>query len=65
MFGIADKIKDVLSNMPHVEDIQDDFIQGIPSVQVKVDKQKAALFGLATDTIGFALKSAYNSYNFV
>jgi multidrug efflux pump subunit AcrB len=29
-------------------------------VQVVVDRQKAALFGLTTDGIGFALKSAYN-----
>ena len=28
-----------------------------------VDRQKAALFGLTTDMIGFALKSAYNGLN--
>ena len=57
---IAARIKDILSRMPHVEDIRDDFVEGIPSVQVQVDRQKAALFGLTTDMIGFALKSAYN-----
>jgi multidrug efflux pump subunit AcrB len=35
-------------------------VEGIPSVQVNIDRQKAALFGLTTDGIGFALKSAYN-----
>ena len=25
-----------------------------------IDRQKAALFGLSTDMIGFALKTAYN-----
>ncbi len=57
---ISKKIKDVLNQIPHVEDVRDDFVEGIPSVQVQVDRQKAALFGLTTDAIGFALKSAYN-----
>ena len=57
---IAGRIKDILSQVPYVEDVRDDFVEGIPSVQVLVDRQKAALFGLTTDSIGFALKSAYN-----
>jgi multidrug efflux pump subunit AcrB len=57
---IARKIKDVLETIPHVDDVRDDFVEGIPSVQVHVDRQKAALFGMNTDMIGFALKSAYN-----
>jgi multidrug efflux pump len=57
---LAKKIKDILSEIPHVEDVRDNFVEGIPSVQVQVDRQKAALFGLTTDMIGFALKSAYN-----
>lgn len=57
---ISKEIKDYLAKIPHVKDIQDDFVEGIPSVQVVVDRQKAALFGLTTDGIGYALKSAYN-----
>jgi len=57
---IAKKIKDILVSIPHVEDVRDDFVEGIPSVQVVVDRQKAALFGMTTSMIGFALKSAYN-----
>ncbi|MBF0468832.1 MAG: efflux RND transporter permease subunit [Desulfamplus sp.] len=57
---IARKLKTILEDIPDVEDVRDDFVEGIPSVQVKVDRQKAALFGLTTDGIGFALKSAYN-----
>ena len=57
---IAKKIKDVLETIPHVEDVRDNFVEGIPSIQVNVDRQKAALFGMTTDMIGFALKSAYN-----
>lgn len=58
--AIAKEIKDVLVTIPHVEDVRDDFVEGIPSVQVVVDRQKAALFGMTTNMIGFALKSAYN-----
>ncbi|MBU4002318.1 MAG: efflux RND transporter permease subunit [Proteobacteria bacterium] len=57
---IAKKIKGVLAQIPHVEDVRDNFVEGLPSIQVHVDRQKAALFGLSTNTIGFALKSAYN-----
>ncbi len=58
--GIARKIRALISNVPHVEDIRDDYIEGTPSVRVRVDRQKAALFGLSTAAIGFALKTGYN-----
>ena len=60
---IAKQVRDALSQIPYVEDVRDDYVEGIPSVQVNVDRQKAALFGLTTDMIGFALKSAYNGLN--
>lgn len=60
---IAGQVKSVLEQIPFVEDVRDDFLEGVPSVQVVVDRQKAALFGLTTDMIGFALKSAYNGLN--
>ena len=60
---IAAQVKDALNRIPYVEDVRDNYVEGIPSVQVNVDRQKAALFGLTTDMIGFALKSAYNGLN--
>jgi len=57
---IAKRIRAILTDIPHVKDVRDDFNEGTPSVQVRVDRQKAALFGLTTDSIGFALKTAYN-----
>ncbi|NCC94043.1 MAG: efflux RND transporter permease subunit, partial [Opitutae bacterium] len=57
---MARQIRGLLADLPHVRDIRDDFNEGLPSVQVRVDRQKAALFGLTTDAIGFALKTAYN-----
>ena len=60
---IAREVRDALSLIPFVEDVRDDYVEGIPSVQVVVDRQKAGLFGLTTDMIGFALKTAYNGLN--
>ncbi len=53
-------IRKIIEQVPHVEDIRDDYVEGTPSVRVTIDRQKAALFGLTTDSIGFALKTGYN-----
>ena len=60
---MAKKIRGVLEKIPFIEDIQDDYVSVIPSIRVRVDRQKAALFGLSTEIIGFALKTAYNGLN--
>ena len=57
---MAANIKTILENIPHVKDIRDNYVEAIPSVQVNIDRQKAALFGLSTNSVGWALKSAYN-----
>ncbi len=57
--NIAKQIQKIIAKIPFVEDIQDDYVEGIPSVRIRIDRQKAALFGLSTDAIGFALKTAY------
>ncbi len=57
---IAEKIRKVVESIPHVKDVRDDYQGGLPSVQVKIDRQKTALFGLTTSAIGNALKTAYN-----
>ena len=57
---LAKEIRDIISHVPFVEDVQDDYVEGIPSVRIRVDRQKAAIFGLSTDAIGFALKTGYN-----
>jgi multidrug efflux pump len=57
---IARQIREIIAKFPFAEDVQDDYSEGIPSILVKIDRQKAALFGLSTNVIGFALKTAYN-----
>ena len=58
--SLAKQVREVINKIPHVKDVRDDYTEGTPSIQVVIDRQKAALFGLTTDTIGFALKTAYN-----
>ena len=57
---IAQQVRAVLEKIPFVQDIRDDYIPGSPTVRVTVDRQKAALLGLSTEIIGFALKVAFN-----
>ncbi len=57
---IAEQVKKMVEKIPHVKDIRDDYQGGLPSVQVIIDRQKTALFGLTTSQIGSALKTAYN-----
>ncbi|MBI9085204.1 MAG: efflux RND transporter permease subunit [Desulfobacterales bacterium] len=58
--ALAEKVKQVVSSIPHVQDVRDDYVGGLPSVRVRIDRQKSALFGLNTNAIGAALKTAYN-----
>lgn len=57
---IAEQMKKAVEQIPHVKDVRDDYQGGLPSVQVRIDRQKTALFGLTTSAIGNALKIAYN-----
>ncbi|UCH06451.1 MAG: efflux RND transporter permease subunit [Deltaproteobacteria bacterium] len=57
---IAQQVRAVLEKIPFVRDIRDDYIPGSPTVRVRVDRQKAAMLGLSTDIVGFALKVAFN-----
>ncbi|MCD4743349.1 MAG: efflux RND transporter permease subunit [Desulfobacteraceae bacterium] len=57
---IAEEIKATLSKIPHVKDIRDDYVKGLPSIKVNIDRQRASLFKLTTSAIGFAIKTAYN-----
>jgi multidrug efflux pump subunit AcrB len=57
---LSKQVKEIVTRIPHVVDVRNDYSEGTPSIQVVIDRQKAALFGLTTDMIGFALKTAYN-----
>ena len=48
--AIAEKVREVVAKVPHVENVQDDYVAGLPSVRVRIDRQKAALFGWIENT---------------
>ena len=58
--SIAQQVRKIVEKIPFVQDIRDDYVAGSPTVKVRVDRQRAALLGLSTDLIGFALKVAFN-----
>jgi multidrug efflux pump subunit AcrB len=57
---ISKEVTNIIEKIPFVQDIRDDFLAGSPTVGVRVDRQKAALLGLSTEIVGFALKVAFN-----
>jgi multidrug efflux pump subunit AcrB len=57
---ISKEIRNTLEKIPFVQDIRDNYVAGAPTVKVRVDRQKAAMLGLSTEIIGFALKVAFN-----
>lgn len=60
---ISDKIKSVLKTIPHVKDIEDNYVKGTPNFEVVVDRKKAGLYGLTVGTIGNVIKTAINGWN--
>jgi multidrug efflux pump subunit AcrB len=60
--GIAAEIRAMLEEFPFATDIQDDYATGVPTLRVRVDRKKAALVGLSTEEVGFALKTAFNGF---
>jgi multidrug efflux pump subunit AcrB len=57
---ISRHIREILQNVPHIMDIQDNYTEGIPTIKISIDRQKAALFDLTTNWIGHTLKTAFN-----
>ncbi len=60
---LADQIEMIIAKVPYVEDIGNTYVADLPSIQVRIDRQRAAMFELSTNAIGFALKTAYNGLN--
>ncbi len=57
---VAAKIRKVIADIPGMVDLKDNFVSGKPEINVKVDKEKAALLGLDTYMIAYTVKSAIN-----
>ncbi|MCG8531030.1 MAG: efflux RND transporter permease subunit [Desulfovibrionales bacterium] len=57
---IAEKIRSIMRDIDGPVDIKDDYVSGKPEVQIRVDKERAALLGLDTYTIAYTIKAAIN-----
>jgi multidrug efflux pump subunit AcrB len=58
--NISKQIREILNKNRFIEDIRDDYIDSIPSLKIRIDREKAAAIGMNTGAIGYALKVAYN-----
>jgi CzcA family heavy metal efflux pump len=57
---LAARIRREIQTIPGLVDVKDNFVRGKPEIQVRVDKEKAALLGLDTYTIAYTVKAAIN-----
>ncbi len=62
LVAAADKAKRYLDGLqiPGVEDLKSDFQNDKPEITIKIDREKANREGIATGTIGLALRNAIN-----
>ncbi|VVS95203.1 efflux RND transporter permease subunit [Desulfoluna spongiiphila] len=57
---LAAEVQKVIATIPGIEDVRDDYSNNIPTIHIRIDRKRAALFGLSTGAVGAALKTAYN-----
>jgi len=55
---LAKQVKQRIKNIPGITDLQDDFDEGRPEIRVRVDREKAALYGLSTWLIASTIQTA-------
>ncbi|VFQ45245.1 efflux RND transporter permease subunit [Desulfoluna butyratoxydans] len=57
---LASEVQNIIATIPGIEDVRDDYSYNIPTIRIRIDRKRAALFGLSTGAVGAALKTAYN-----
>jgi len=55
---VAGQIRRSVETVPGLVDLEDDLEEALPELQFRVDRHRAALLGLDTDTIGLFLRTA-------
>ncbi len=58
--SLVAKVRTLMRDIPGIVDMKDNFVDGKPEIQVRVDKEKAALLGLDAYTIAYTVKAAIN-----
>lgn len=57
---LSDEIKREIKDIPGLTDLKDDFDEAVPEIKITVDREKAALYGLSTASIGGTVRTAVN-----
>jgi multidrug efflux pump len=57
---VARMYQEVMATVPGVVDLRDDYVRGLPEVEIVVDKERAALLGLDVQAVGLLIKTAIN-----
>lgn len=57
---LTDKLKERISSVPGLVDLDDDYDPGKPELRIDVDREKAALYGVSTVVIANAVRTAIN-----
>jgi HAE1 family hydrophobic/amphiphilic exporter-1 len=60
---LAEKIQKIMEGVKNVRDVKISREEGLPEYRVKIDRDRAALFGLNAYTIGQAVKRAFAGEN--
>jgi CzcA family heavy metal efflux pump len=58
--ALVEQVRSVMRDIPGIVDMKDNLVTGKPEIQVRVDKEKAALMGLDTYTVAWTVKAAVN-----
>lgn len=56
--ALSDRIQERIKNIPNLVDLKDNYNAGKPEIEVDVDREKAALFGMSTGQIANTVRSA-------
>ena len=56
----SNKIQDLIENVPGISRLNDNYEKGRPELRIRIDREKAALFGLTTQEIANTIRTAVN-----
>ena len=56
----SNKIQDLIENVPGISRLNDNYEKGRPELRIRIDREKAALFGLNTQEIANTIRTAVN-----
>ncbi|MBX7043567.1 MAG: efflux RND transporter permease subunit [Ignavibacteria bacterium] len=57
---LSEEVKRKIQDIPGLKDLKDDFDEARPEIRVKIDREKAALYGMSTAVIASNIRTAIN-----